>query len=206
MESFNADGFVPLFRQMMKWDLWKKPLHYFKIFMFFYMRANYQENGHLKRGQLETSRQELKKICSAGFGKSRSEITSQQVHHALEYFKNNCRQCPITVKDGLGDELCITLLNYDALSVGDVSGMCGESVGDAPGTNGGCTGDVRGISSYKYNNKKNNNKKNNNKKERNGYCGNAKPSRFNNFTPRATDYDAILKKKAEARNAREEIE
>ncbi len=206
MEEFKRDGFVPLFRHMMKWDLWKKPLHYLKIFMFLYMRAAYQDTDYLKRGQLETSRKELKDVCCSGVGQSRTEITPQQVHHALEYLKNDFKQCPIKWEEGRHDEMRITLLNYEALAVGNGPGMNGGYAGNMSGTHEGCTGntpgmyeeragDARGISSNIYNNIKNNKKTN--IKTDNYYSGNARPSRFNNFTPRTKNYDEILKRKKE---------
>ena len=214
MDDLKRNGFVPLFRQVMKWDLWDRPLHFFKIFCFLLMRASYEDTHYTKRGQLETSHEELMDICAAGWGRSRTEITSQQVRQALKYFENECDQCPIKITDGRYDELRITLLNYNALANDDRNHT--ESAGNfhrnftesSPNADRNDTESSPNLASYIYNNNKQINKKNNTKN--NFYRKGASPTRFNNFTPRETDYDAILKRKKEearkfAQAYREEI-
>lgn len=193
--GIDMDGFVPLDRRIMKSALWDKPAYYVKIYIFLLMNAAYRDGMGLERGQVITTKKELCEICESGRGGSKQTISLATLKNVLQFFSSDFPESPMSISSYAGGRLLITLLKYNEITC------------SAPSENR-----LRNVSESaekkaSINNNNNNNFNNANNNKTSGFAPRIKKSKFNNFSGRINDYEALKKvHREQARRLAERIE
>lgn len=81
-------GYIKLARQSMESDIWHKPPLYWKIWSFILMKANYQDDEKVKRGEFVTTISELQEAGSYYVGYRKVTPSQKQIRKILEYFRS----------------------------------------------------------------------------------------------------------------------
>lgn len=81
------NGYILESRQILESDIWSKPPLYFKVWHFLLMKAQYQDNGNLKRGQLFTSINEIAEKCSYRIGYRKIKPSRKEIWGILEFLR-----------------------------------------------------------------------------------------------------------------------
>lgn len=104
-----SGGFIFASRQILNSDLFRKPDHYFKIWMWMLLKARWSD-GRLQRGQLETTINEMREVGRYLSGNCwKGTYTVGEVRAAYQYFQST-NAISIT-KTATG--MIITICNYD---------------------------------------------------------------------------------------------
>lgn len=78
-------GYIKLFRQSIKSDIWTKPPLYWKIWNFILLRANYQDGEAAGRGEFITDIEELRDVGTYFVGFRKVRPTARQIRRILDY-------------------------------------------------------------------------------------------------------------------------
>ena len=78
-------GYIKLFRQSIKSDIWTKPPLYWKIWNFILLRANYQDGETAGRGEFITDIEELRDAGTYFVGFRKVRPTARQIRRILDY-------------------------------------------------------------------------------------------------------------------------
>lgn len=81
-------GYILESKSILESDIWHKPALYFKVWHYLLLRAQYQPNGNLGRGQLFTSISEIAEACSYFVGYRKITPTKKEIWSVLEYLRN----------------------------------------------------------------------------------------------------------------------
>lgn len=82
------NGYILESRQILESEIWKKPPIYFKVWHYLLLNAQYRDTGHLKRGQLFTTIDEIAENCSYKIGYRKIKPTRKEIWGVLEYLRS----------------------------------------------------------------------------------------------------------------------
>lgn len=82
------NGYILISRKILNSDIWHKPPLYVKVWLFLLMKAEYQDRGNLKRGQLFTSINEIAEECSYHKGFQKVTPSHKEIWNVLEYLRS----------------------------------------------------------------------------------------------------------------------
>ncbi|WP_281184192.1 hypothetical protein [Trichlorobacter lovleyi] len=118
-DTHISGGYIRLFRQLLDSDLFSKPPHYLKLWIWMLLKARWQDGQGLKRGQLLTS---IKEMCDVGAYKSGNRLTGKlsvdQVRAAYGWMRQTGA---IKVADTTRG-LLISIIKYDTYQASDSCG------------------------------------------------------------------------------------
>lgn len=184
-------GFVHIDREkFLNSPIWNKPNHYFKIFMYLLLTANFADDDYLKRGQAIADLDTLANMCSSGTGKATERHTAENIYHAIKHFCSKTSGMQNEYKTISKNKVLVTLSEYDKITNSSILGNPVETE----------TNPERKQSTIIYNN--------NNKKQITSRAASSvkvKSTTFSNFEARGRDFDEI-KKKAKEKLRREKNE
>lgn len=114
------NGCILLARKILISDIWKKPSHYLKIWVYILSKAQHKNYKGLQRGQLITSIPEIIEDCSWYVGYRKEKLTKDQVFQVLQWLRkphessceSNAKATMITTTKAT-QKLLITIENYD---------------------------------------------------------------------------------------------
>lgn len=125
-DTYISGGFIRLFRQLLDSELFSKPPHYLKLWIWMLLKARWQDGQGLKRGQLLTSIKEMQEV---GAYKSGNRLTGKfsvdQVRAAYGWMRQTGA---IKVAD-TSRGLLISIIKYDTYQA---SGSCGHQQNPEP--------------------------------------------------------------------------
>lgn len=81
-------GWIKLYRQILKSDIWDKPPLYLKIWVYLLLKAQHQDYKKLKQGQLITSIPEIQEAMSYMVGYRKQKPSRKQIWGAIEWLRN----------------------------------------------------------------------------------------------------------------------
>lgn len=118
-DTYISGGFIRLFRQLLDSELFSKPPHYLKLWIWMLLKARWQDGQGLKRGQLLTSIKEMQEV---GAYKSGNRLTGKfsvdQVRAAYGWMRQTGA---IKVAD-TSRGLLISIIKYDTYQASDSCG------------------------------------------------------------------------------------
>lgn len=86
------DGYILLYKKLLKSEIWNKPPLYLKVFIFLLLKAQYQDYDGLQRGQVRTSIKELQEACSYYVGYRRIVPDRYEIRRALDFLSGKCER------------------------------------------------------------------------------------------------------------------
>lgn len=113
-------GCILIARKILTSDIWSKPPHYLKVWIYILSKAQHSDYKKLRRGQLITSIPEIIEDCSWYVGYRKEKLTKDQVFQVLEWLRkphdtppeSNAKATIITTTKAT-QKLLITVDNYD---------------------------------------------------------------------------------------------
>ncbi|MGE0156776.1 MAG: hypothetical protein AB7T17_07095 [Geobacter sp.] len=122
-------GYILLSRQLLNSDIWRKPPHYLKIWVWMLMTAHWAD-GDFERGQLCTSYAELQELGVHKSGnRTEGRFTTDQVRSAISWLVETGAIKTEKTRHGL----MITIQNYDEYQ-NPANYVAGGNSGHQPGT------------------------------------------------------------------------
>ena len=180
----TTNGFVHIDREkFLNSPIWNKPNHYFKIFMYLFLTANFADDDYLKRGQAVADLKFLSNLCSSGRGGSSQHITPENIYFALRAMSSENSQLNLKSESAKDNKMLVTLSDYDILTNSKLSRTASDKREES----------AEKISTIIYNNNKNNKQVT----SRAESSVKVKPTAFSNFKPRDRDFDKIKQKSKE---------
>lgn len=180
----TENGFLHIDRnEILNHPIWKKPNHYFKIFFYLLLTANYKDDELIKRGQAIADLNVLASLCSSGTGKATERYSPESIYRAII---NLC-----TKTDGIRNEFQTINKNKVLVSLSEYDKITNSKLLRIP--NESQTNSNQNKSTIIYNNNKNNKQVT----SRAESSVKVKPTAFSNFKPRDRDFDKIKQKSKE---------
>lgn len=114
------NGYILESRQILDSEIWNKPPLYFKVWHYLLMKAQYQDSGNLKRGQLFTSIDEIAEKCAYKAGYRKKKPSRKEIWSILEFLRkphegNNGGNTKGTMAETtkVTHGILVTICNYD---------------------------------------------------------------------------------------------
>lgn len=81
------EGWIKIYRKIIDSEIWHKPPHYLKVWMYLLLRAQYTTYNGLKRGQIRTSIKEIQENTSWKSGFRTEKISTDQIKKVFQWMR-----------------------------------------------------------------------------------------------------------------------
>lgn len=112
-------GFILESKSILDSDIWSKPPLYFKVWHYLLLKAQYEDSGNLKRGQLFTNINEIRDACSYYVGYRKVTPSRQDIHRILDWMRslhegytNGTPKVPMIETTKVTHGMIVTIVNY----------------------------------------------------------------------------------------------
>ena len=114
------NGYILISKAITDSDIWHKPPIYVKVWLYLLRSAMYANDGHLKRGQLFTSIQEIAEACSYHKGYQKVTPSKHEIYTVIEYLRKTDEgndegntNVPMIVTTKVTHGMLVTICNYN---------------------------------------------------------------------------------------------